>query len=601
MDEFTKSPKAILTANPKPQYCNLHNDQPLELYCITCSKLICRDCTYIDHSRGEHQFEFLRKVILDEQAKIKEIATPLQSLLERLQVAIKNSEAAKQAVDTRSDESKDKVRSFFKDLHKVLDDQEAKLLHNVDAITSMLHNSVDSQRKDLLSLQKQVSNCKSSALRISRSNNINELSAHIDWVDSRVTDLTNSVEHANLDPVCKGESTVWCADRRVYYTHCESLCRVSGPPHPPLCSVKGPTDHMLQSDTTPVVITVTLKDTHGVLVINQSQHLKIKSTNPKDCFYNMKVEELTGGYYNISYHPKKRKDHSIIVTWDGVVLHIEEVNVSFCIRDYAAIHQAILTISKHKSKFNNPCHIINGPNKELIVCDCSNHQVVVFNEQLQFSHVIGKGENPSGVTVDSTGHLFVAHCDDDSIKKFKMDGTLLAQFGTSGSGEGQFNSPGDLVVSKTGRLYVCDRSNNRIQVFKNNKFVFLFGGSGHRPGDLNRPKSVTLNSAETELFVADTENHRIQMYTPDGKFIYVIGNFTDIPYKLSRPHSICYTPDDHLLITSAAHVVLIFKSDGTFVTAIEGKGRFQNPAGVVMRNNGEIVISGYSNNKLVVF
>ena len=37
------------------------------------------------------------------------------------------------------------------------------------------------------------------------------------------------------------------------------------------------------------------------------------------------------------------------------------------------------------------------------------------------------------------------------------------------------------------------------------------------------------------------------------------------------------------------------------MTAIEGKGRFQSPAGVIMRNNGEIVISGYSNNKLVVF
>ena len=71
--------------------------------------------------------------------------------------------------------------------------QEAKLLQNVDVIRSNLHNSLDSQRKDLLSLQKQLSNCKGAALRISRSNNIDELSAHIDWVDSRVNDLISSV------------------------------------------------------------------------------------------------------------------------------------------------------------------------------------------------------------------------------------------------------------------------------------------------------------------------------------------------------------------------------------------------------------------------
>ena len=62
------------------------------------------------------------------------------------------------------------------------------------------------------------------------------------------------------------------------------------------------------------------------------------------------------------------------------------------------------------------------------------------------------------------------------ITKFKMDGSLLTQFGTSGSDQGQFSSSHGLATSKAGQLYVCDRSNNRIQVFKNDKFVFLFGG-----------------------------------------------------------------------------------------------------------------------------
>ena len=47
--------------------------------------------------------------------------------------------------------------------------------------------------------------------------------------------------------------------------------------------------------------------------------------------------------------------------------------------------------------------------------------------------------------------------------------------------------------------------------------------------------------------------------------------------------------------------MLIFKNDGIFLAAIEGKGRFENPTEVIMRNNGEIVISGYNNKKLVVF
>ena len=597
MDEFTKSPKAILAANPKPQYCGEHDGQPLELYCITCSQLICRDCTYIDHPRSEHQFEFLKKVIINKRAKIKEIATPLQSLLDRVQVAIKNIEESKQTVDAKSDDSNDKVRSFFKDLHKVLDDQEAKVLQNVDVIRSTLHNSLTSQRKDLLSLEEQLNSCKGSVSGMIQSNNIDELSVHINWVDSRVTDLTSSVKHANLDPVCKGDSVVWCADCRVFTTHCESLCHVSTPPHPPLCSVNGPMG--LQSVTNPVVITVTLKDMRGLPVTNQSQCLKIQSKSLEDFFCNVKSEEHGKGIYQISYNPKERKSHSINVTCNGTVLSGEEVNVQVR-QDYIDIKQEAITIDKHKDKFKNPWHVINGPNNELMVCDFNNHQVVVFNEQLQYSHVIGgmgKLGSSAGIAMDNMNNLYVVNCSTHCITKFNMDGSLLTQFGTKGSGKGQFSSPHGLAISKTGQLYVCDRNNNRIQVFKNDEFAFLFG----EPGALQSPSAVTLNNAETQLFIADTYNHRVQVFTFDGKYVSIFGNFTDVPYKLTSPYGICYTPDDHLLVTSTAHVVLIFKSDGTFVTVIEGRGRFQNPTGVVMRNNGQIVVAGWGNHKLVVF
>lgn len=607
MEEFTKSPKAMLTAaNPKPQYCSEHDDQPLDLYCNTCSQLICRDCTYIDHPRGEHQFEFLKKVVISKQAKIKEIAAPLQFLLGRVQTAIKNNETSKQEVDKRCNGNSEEVCSFFKDLHKALDEQEAKILQNIDVIRSKSHVSLDSQRKGLSSLEDQLNNCKGSVSGMIQSNNIDELLMHINWVDSRVADLTSSVERANLDPVCKGDSMVHHVDPSVFTGHCcESLCHVSGPPHPPDCSVKGPTGCMLLSSSDPVVITVSLKDACGFPVTNQSQCLNMQSKGAKDFYDDVKVKEHARGLYQISYHPKERKDHNITVTWNDTVLNSEEFNILMT-RDYTAVQQEVLTIDKYgDTKLNNPWHIINGPNNELIVCDFNNHQVVVFNEQLQYSHAIGLGGkgNPTGVAIDHMGHLYVADCNAHCIKKFNMDGSLVTQFGIRGSAEGQFNSPHGLVVSKTGKLYVCDRANDRIQVFKKDNFEFSFGRTGSEPGALCSPSGVTMNNAKTQLFVADTSNNRIQVFTPDGKFVCIFGNFTDIPYKLTSPYSIYYTPDDHLLVTSTTHVVLVLKSDGTFLTAIEGKERFKSPAGVVlvMRNNGQIVISGWSNSKLVVF
>ena len=594
IDEFTKSPKAMFTK--PPQYCSEHDGQQLELYCYTCSQLICRDCTYTDHPRGEHQFEFLKKVIASKQAKIKEIVTPLQSLLDRVQVAIKNNDTSKQEVDTTCNGNSEKVRSFFKHLREILVAQEAKVLQNIDVIRSTSHNSLDSQRKYLLSLEEQLNNCNGSVSVMIQSRNIDELLTHINWVDSRVTELTSLVERANLDPLCKGDSVVWCTDHSVFTSHCESLCNVSGPPYLPHCSVKIPTC-VPKSD--PVVITVSLKDICGFPVTNQSQCLKVQSQNVRD----IKVEEHTHGLYHISYHSRERKDHSINVTCNDTALHSEEIDIQM-MQDYTAIQQEVLTIDKYGgSNFNNPWHIINGPNNELIVCDLINKQVVVFNEQLQYSHVIQGGGNPTGVAMDNMGHLYVAYSNINCVKKFNMDGSLITQLGTGNifNAEGHFNFPHGLAISKTGQLYVCDRGNNRIQVFKNDKFVFLFGKQGSEPGTLNGPSSITMNNDETQLFVADSFNNRIQVFTTDGKFVCIFGKFTDTPYELQCPYSIFYTPDDHLLVTSDTNVVLVVKSDGAYVTAIEGKERFKTPTGVVMRNNGQIVISGYNNNKLIVF
>ena len=87
----------------------------------------------------------------------------------------------------------------------------------------------------------------------------------------------------------------------------------------------------------------------------------------------------------------------------------------------------------------------------------------------------------------------------------------------------------------------------------------------------------------------------LAIFTRNGQFLRIFGNFTDIPFKLQLPSGIYYTPDNHLLISSRnTDCVLVFKEDGRFVSAIEGtyqgKKRFCDPCGVTMMNKGQIVI-----------
>ena len=50
-------------------------------------------------------------------------------------------------------------------------------------------------------------------------------------------------------------------------------------------------------------------------------------------------------------------------------------------------------------------------------------------------------------------------------QKFTTEGTLLAQWGSFGSGDGQFNDPRGVAVDAAGNIYVVDSVNQRVQKF----------------------------------------------------------------------------------------------------------------------------------------
>ena len=54
IDEYQKRQRKKQAAAKRPKYCKIHSERPLNLYCKTCSTLICHDCTLKDHRH--HKF-----------------------------------------------------------------------------------------------------------------------------------------------------------------------------------------------------------------------------------------------------------------------------------------------------------------------------------------------------------------------------------------------------------------------------------------------------------------------------------------------------------------------------------------------------------------
>ncbi|MGA2506699.1 MAG: hypothetical protein ABSF80_04400 [Chitinispirillaceae bacterium] len=100
---------------------------------------------------------------------------------------------------------------------------------------------------------------------------------------------------------------------------------------------------------------------------------------------------------------------------------------------------------------------------------------------------------------DSTYEYYVAAVNASATEGVKSTGVsvLIASyfvinstFGTTGSGQGQFDYPSDIAIAANGDIYIVERTNNRVQVFDQAmQYKREFGG-----GILNSPFRITLDS-----------------------------------------------------------------------------------------------------------
>jgi hypothetical protein len=106
--------------------------------------------------------------------------------------------------------------------------------------------------------------------------------------------------------------------------------------------------------------------------------------------------------------------------------------------------------------------------------------------------------------------VYVADTGNNRIQKFNSSGTYLTQWGTAGTGNGQFSLPDGVSADLTGNVFVIDSGNNRIQSFSSTgTFIEAFGAAGSGDGEFSGPQDL-VTDAFGNIFVSDTGNERVQ-------------------------------------------------------------------------------------------
>ncbi|MCG8626904.1 MAG: hypothetical protein MJE68_33495 [Proteobacteria bacterium] len=111
-------------------YCPDHKKEVLKLYCRTCSKTICGDCTYVDHRSHEYVFikdiqEELRGTLSKKLDTMKKVASETKSEKEKADKALEEHEKNVATIHAEVDKR-------FEELIKVLKDRQAGIHLEID-------------------------------------------------------------------------------------------------------------------------------------------------------------------------------------------------------------------------------------------------------------------------------------------------------------------------------------------------------------------------------------------------------------------------------------------------------------------------------------
>ncbi len=185
-----------------------------------------------------------------------------------------------------------------------------------------------------------------------------------------------------------------------------------------------------------------------------------------------------------------------------------------------------------------------------------------------------------------------------------LNPVFSTQWGTQGTGPGQFNGPTYLAHAQTGHVYVMDSQSSRLQKFTDTgEYVMEWGHFENDTGsyDLYAGAGVTIG-VDGSVYVADY--HYVRRYTPDGQFIARWGRPGGDPFN--GVGELATAPDgDILLVGRGDDHVYRFSSNGAFVTSWGGTGSsnglFRLPNGIAVDQDGAVYVAEEAGHRVQKF
>ena len=591
----------------RPVFCSRqgHQKEELKYYCKECETALCQTCVTLNH--GGHVLKLIEEEAETKRLETKSvIETQRQNLEAKMNIVSQLDEDCAK-VFQQSELLKRDVQRFADHLINTIQAKMQNIIATVEGRTKKSIENLTAKRNEI---QQQINVIESS---LEEADKLFQRSTNAEVVQLKKILQTIFEEADQAEDIAQDSET---QEALVFIKNQKMLNVVNGEEIGFLKDLNGTKASESVAEGKGLKEgTVARKAQFNLITRNaerkqwydEQDRVTIEVKQGQECVAEVKVEDMKDSTYNVSFYPRVQGTFKLYVK-----VNEEHIRGSPFTTSLKPFHvKTVLCFGEEGSgegMFKNPLGVAVTDKDEIVVADCCNHQVQVFDSNGTFLRSFGhKGENagefnrPFGIATDKDRKIFVADKDNHRVQIFSWEGRHLGSFGGKGSLESQLSNPWGLSLDSTGNIIVADTGNKLIKMFTpDGRFVMKIG----RQGSLNGP--VHCLECGEYFIVSDRSENCIKVFNREGHFQYKFGKEGQGDGEFHYPSYLLVNESQHLFVCDRYnHRVQVFELNGKFIGKFGTKGsklgEFNYPMSVVMLSNGRIVVTDECNNRIQIF
>lgn len=126
-----------------------------------------------------------------------------------------------------------------------------------------------------------------------------------------------------------------------------------------------------------------------------------------------------------------------------------------------------------------------------------------------------------------------------------------------------------------------------------------WGSHGTGPGQFNYPCGIAVD-ANGDVYVADTYNCRIQKFTSSGVYLTEWGSPVGDWPGFEEPRAVAIDISGNVLVGDSYYLTK-FTSNGEYISRLGGPGQLGGVSGIAVEASGRVYVADYPNNQIQVF